>query len=69
VDAGTRTATCRVCGTTGAERVLSAPSAPFGLVKSPRAARRQEGRNAALRRRTKAEFKARRKAGGQGAGG
>ena len=35
-------------------------AAPFGLVKSIGAARRQEGRNAELRQQTKADFKARR---------
>ena len=38
--------------------MLSAPSAPFGLVKTPGEARRQEGRNAELRAATKADFKA-----------
>jgi putative FmdB family regulatory protein len=62
VDAGTQALECRVCGAAGAERVLSTPSAPFGLVKSPGEARRQERRNADLRARTKADFKAKRKA-------
>jgi putative FmdB family regulatory protein len=60
VAAGTGSATCRNCGAEGAERVYSAQAAPFGLVKSGGAARRQEGRNSELRRRTKADFVARR---------
>lgn len=66
VDAGTESASCRACGTDGAERVLSAQAPPFGLVKSPGAARRQEQRNAQLRDRTKADFKARRKRAREG---
>ena len=62
VVAGTDAVECRSCGEGGAERVLSAPSAPFGLVKTPSEARRQERRNADLRARTKADFKAQRKA-------
>jgi putative FmdB family regulatory protein len=69
VDAGTETAACRHCGEPGAERVLSAPSAPFGLVKSPGEARRQETRNAGLRAQTKADFKARRKRAREGGKG
>jgi putative FmdB family regulatory protein len=61
VDAGTATARCRVCGEAGATRVYSAPSAPFGIVKPPGETRRQERRNADLRARTKADFKARRR--------
>ena len=60
VAAGTESARCRNCGAEGAGRVLSAQAAPFGLVKSMGAARRQEGRNAELRTRTKADFVARR---------
>ncbi len=69
VDAGTETATCKECGVKGAERVLSAQAPPFGLVKPRGEARRQEQRNEQLRKRTKADFKARRKQareGGQG---
>lgn len=66
VDAGTDTAACRACGEVGAERLLSTPSPPFGLVKPPGEARRQERRNAELRARTKADFKARRKRAGEG---
>ena len=60
VDVGTASLECRLCDTAGAERVYSAQAAPFGLVKTPGAARAQEQRNAKLRERTKADFKARR---------
>ena len=60
VAAGTESAGCRNCGAEGATRVLSAQAAPFGLVKSMGATRRQEGSNAELRTRTKADFVARR---------
>lgn len=69
VDVGTESIECRICGATAAERVFSPQAAPFGLVKSPGSARRQEQQNANLRQRTKADFKARRKRareGGQG---
>jgi putative FmdB family regulatory protein len=46
VAVGTTTEDCRACGAPGAERVLSAQAAPFGLVKTPGEARRQEARNA-----------------------
>jgi putative FmdB family regulatory protein len=62
VDAGTETEECRLCGAPGAVRVLSAQAAPFGLVHTPGSARRQEARNAQLRTKTKADFKARRQA-------
>jgi putative FmdB family regulatory protein len=60
VDVGTATEACRLCGAEGAERVLSAQAAPFGLVHTPGSARKQEARNAELRSKTKADFKARR---------
>jgi putative FmdB family regulatory protein len=66
VDAGTESAECRVCGADGAPRVFSAQAAPFGLVKPRGEARRQEQRNAKLRERTKADFKARRKRAREG---
>jgi len=66
VEAGTESVECRECGAPDAARVLSAQAPPFGLVKSPGETRRQEGRNAELRRRTKAEFKARRKRAREG---
>ncbi len=69
VDAGTETEACRVCGEKGAQRVLSAQAAPFGLVKTPGSARAQEQRNAQLRDRTKADFKARRKRAREGKDG
>lgn len=61
VDVGTESAECRLCGVPGAVRVFSAQAAPFSLVKTPGAARRQEASNSKLRARTKADFKARRK--------
>jgi putative FmdB family regulatory protein len=61
VDLGTESAVCRECGAAGAKRVLSAQAAPFGLVKTRGDARKQERKNAQLRDRTKADFKARRK--------
>jgi putative FmdB family regulatory protein len=66
VDAGTESVGCRECGEEGAERVLSAQAPPFGLVKPRGEARRQEQRNAELRKRTKADFKARRKRAREG---
>lgn len=68
VDAGTQSASCRICGAEGAVRVLSTQAAPFGLVKSMGAARRQESRNAELQRKTKADFVARRRARDSGGG-
>jgi putative FmdB family regulatory protein len=60
VAAGTESQRCANCGAEAAPRVFSAQAAPFGLVKSGGEARRQESRNAQLRQRTKADFKARR---------
>ncbi len=62
VDVGTASEECRLCGASGAERVLSPQAAPFGLVHSPGSAKRQEARNAELRTKTKADFKQRRAA-------
>lgn len=62
VPVGTATEECRECGAPGAERVFSAQAAPFGLVKTPGDARRQEARNAELRTKTKSDFKKRRQA-------
>jgi putative FmdB family regulatory protein len=59
-DAGTSAAECSECGAE-ASRVLSAPSAPMRLVKSPGERRKQERRNADLRATTKANFKQARK--------
>jgi putative FmdB family regulatory protein len=69
VDAGTEVAECRICGAAGARRVYSAQAAPFGLVKPSGEARRQELRNAKLRERTKADFKAKRKRAREARGG
>ena len=68
VDVGTEALECRVCGAAAAVRIYSAQAPPFGLVKSPGAARAQERRNAQLRDRTKADFKARRKRARDGKG-
>ena len=68
VDVGTESAVCRECGADGAERVLSVPAASPHLVKTPSDARKQERKNAELRNRTKADFKARRKRAREGKG-
>jgi putative FmdB family regulatory protein len=60
-DTGTDDATCPECRTEGAERILSSPGAPFKLTKTGADRRKQERSNEALRKRTKAEFKAKRK--------
>jgi putative FmdB family regulatory protein len=57
VDAGTDTSECPECGAEAAPRVLSAQAAPMRLAKSPRARRKQERQNAALRAATRANFK------------
>jgi putative FmdB family regulatory protein len=62
VDVGTTSVACRNCGSRRTHRRYSAQAAGFQLVKSPGEARKQEARNAELRKRTKADFKARRKA-------
>jgi putative FmdB family regulatory protein len=61
VGVGTEAVECRVCGAAETKRVLSAPSAPMSLVKSPGDKRRQERTNARLHQRAKADFKARRR--------
>ena len=61
VDAGTESAECRLCGGGPTRRVLSPPSAPMNLVKSPGAKRRQERSNAQLHQRAKADFAAKRR--------
>ncbi len=61
VDVGTDSVGCRSCGARGATRVLSAQAPRFGIVKSAGQTRKQERKNAELRRRTKADFKAKRR--------
>ena len=53
----TETTECRICGSRDTHRVLSAPGAPWKLVKTVGAARQQEARNAKLHAETKAKFK------------
>lgn len=62
VGAGTTAVACQACGSERTHRHYSAQAASFQLVKSPGEARKQEARNADLTKRTKADFKARRKA-------
>jgi putative FmdB family regulatory protein len=63
VKSGGSATACPGCGSERVKRVFSAQAAPFGLVKTPAAARRQERRNAQLRKETKVRFKeARRRA-------
>jgi len=75
VDAGTSSRPCADCGSLETQRVLSAQAAPLKLAKSAGERRAQERKNATLRERTKADFKARRKRArearspGGGAGG
>src|SRR5688500_17338067 len=57
VAAGTDKTECRLCGSPETRRVLSAPGAPWKLVKTVGAARRQEARNAKLHAETKRRFK------------
>jgi putative FmdB family regulatory protein len=57
---GTASASCPACSTGGAERVLSVPAPTARLVKGRGETRKQERRNADLRTKTKADFKARR---------
>lgn len=53
---------CSACGSDRTRRRYSPQAAGFRLVKSRGEARRQEGRNADLTRRTKARFKEKRRA-------
>jgi putative FmdB family regulatory protein len=69
VDAGTDAVECRLCGAATAERVLSAQAPRLAHVKSPAATRKQEQRNAQLRERTKADFKAARRRAREARGG
>ncbi len=57
VPAGTEATECRLCGAAETHRVLSAPGAPWKLVKTVGAARQQEVRNAKLHAETKKQFK------------
>jgi putative FmdB family regulatory protein len=57
VKAGSTAAACPSCGSGRVKRVFSVQAAPFGLVKTPWAARRQGRRNAKLRKETKTRFK------------
>jgi putative FmdB family regulatory protein len=57
VAAGTEQTACRRCGSEDTRRVLSVPGAPWKLVKTPGAAKRQESKNAKLHASTKARFK------------
>jgi putative FmdB family regulatory protein len=52
---------CPRCGAERAKRLMSAQAAPFDIVRSPGAMRKQERKNAQLHARTKADFKARRR--------
>lgn len=61
VTPGDGPAACPQCGSGDVERKLSAPAAPAQLVKSPGEGRKQERRNAELRKRTKAAFTERRR--------
>jgi putative FmdB family regulatory protein len=60
-DVGTDSAPCPECGAEGAERLLSTPGAPLKLTKTGADRRKQERKNETLRKRTKADFKAKRK--------
>jgi putative FmdB family regulatory protein len=62
VAAGTERVECPSCASADTHRRYSAQAASFQLVKSPGGARRQEARNAELNKRTKEDFKRRRKA-------
>jgi putative FmdB family regulatory protein len=61
VATGTDAVLCSECGAERTRRRYSAQSATFRRVKSPGDARRQEAKNAKLKKRTKDAFKARRK--------
>ena len=69
VDAGTESVDCRLCGAGETTRVYSAQAPGFSLVQSPGDKRRQERANTELRRRTKADFKARRRRAREQRGG
>lgn len=62
LDADAARPACAECGSERTKRLYSAQAASPRLVKSTGEARRQEGRNAELKKRTKAQFKERRRA-------
>ena len=62
VAAGTKAVNCAECGSDRTHRRYSAQAPALRRVKTPREYRRQEARNAELKKRTKESFKARRKA-------
>lgn len=66
VEAGVGSVGCRACGSVETVRALSAPAAPMSHVRSGAAKRAQERKNAELRSRAKAEFKARRRSAREG---
>jgi putative FmdB family regulatory protein len=68
VAAGTERVPCHECGDERAERIYSRVAEPFRLVKSHGEARRQEGRNAELRKAAKARFSAARRRARQARG-
>ena len=68
VEAGTGSARCRDCGSERTRRAFSPQGRPFGLVKTPGEARKQERKNAQLRQRAKQRFAAARRAGQHKAG-
>ena len=57
VAAGTESVPCRECDAERTQRVLSAPGAPFHLVKTRREASKQEARNAELNVAARRRFK------------
>jgi putative FmdB family regulatory protein len=57
VPVGTEAARCRLCGSDHTRRAYSAPGAPWKLIKTPGAARKQERKNAELRAGAKRRFK------------
>lgn len=59
--AGTQSARCRECGAERTRRVLSAQARPMKLIKSRADTGKQERSNERLRKRTKADFKDRRR--------
>jgi putative FmdB family regulatory protein len=60
---------CPRCGAEETGRLLSAQAAPFDIVRTPAAMRKQERKNARLHERAKADFKARRRRAGEARSG